>query len=66
MFCLILLLEPNGNYDMSDEKSIDDMKREIRARMQTLSVPIPNVASEYYTASEMVSRNMNIKPWSKN
>ncbi|CAF2062360.1 unnamed protein product [Rotaria magnacalcarata] len=46
-------LESNGAYDMSDEKAVDEMKQEIRARMQTLSLPTPKVASEFYTPDEM-------------
>lgn len=41
---------------MSDEKVIDDMKQEIRTRMQSLAVPTPKVASEFYTAEEMVNK----------
>ncbi len=40
---------------MSDEKVINNMKQEIQARMQSLAVPTPKVASEYYTAAEMVN-----------
>jgi len=39
---------------MSDEKVIDNMKQEVRARMQSLTVPTAKVASEFYTAEEMV------------
>lgn len=39
---------------MSDEKMIDNMKQEIRARMQSLAMPEPKIASEFYTAAEMV------------
>ncbi|CAF0871111.1 unnamed protein product [Adineta steineri] len=46
-------LESGGVYDMSDEKVMDNMKQEIRARMQSLVVPTPKVASEFYTAAEM-------------
>jgi len=41
---------------MSDEKIMDNMKQEIRARMQSLAVPTPKVASEFYTAAEMVNK----------
>ncbi|CAF2325116.1 unnamed protein product [Rotaria sp. Silwood2] len=46
-------LESDGAYDMSDEKVIYEMKQEIRARMQSLLVPTPKVASEFYTPGEM-------------
>ncbi|CAF0844189.1 unnamed protein product [Rotaria sordida] len=46
-------LESDGAYDMSNEKVMDEMKQEIRARMQSLIVPTPKVASEYYTTTEM-------------
>ncbi|CAF3351073.1 unnamed protein product [Rotaria sp. Silwood1] len=46
-------LESDGAYDMSDEKVMDAMKQEIRARMQSLAVPTPKVASEFYTAAEL-------------
>lgn len=49
------ILESDGAYDMSDEKVMDDMKREIRARLQTVSVPERKIASEFYTAEELVS-----------
>jgi hypothetical protein len=41
---------------MSDEKVTDEMKQEIRTRMQSLAMPVPKVASEFYTAEEMVSK----------
>jgi len=40
---------------MADEKIMDDMKQDIRTRMQSLIVPTPKVASEFYTATEMVN-----------
>jgi hypothetical protein len=40
---------------MSDEKIMDNMKQEIRTRMQSLIVPAPKVASEFYSATEMVN-----------
>jgi len=40
---------------MADEKVIDDMKQEIRTRMQSLAVPTKKIASEFYTAEEMVN-----------
>jgi len=46
-------LESGGIYDMSDEKIMDNMKQDIRARMQSLAVPTPKVASEFYSATEM-------------
>jgi hypothetical protein len=46
-------LESGGIYDMSDEKIMDNMKQEIRTRMQSLIVPAPKVASEFYSATEM-------------
>ncbi|CAF3360470.1 unnamed protein product [Rotaria socialis] len=46
-------LESNGAYDMSDERVVNEMKQEIRARMQTLSLPTPKIASEFYTPDEM-------------
>lgn len=46
-------LESNGNYDMSDEKIIDEMKQEVRTRMQSLTLPTAKIASEFYTAEEM-------------
>jgi hypothetical protein len=49
-----IILESDGSYDMSDEKVIDSMKSEIRARMQSLTMPTPKIASEFYTADEMV------------
>ena len=39
---------------MSDEKVMDNMKQEIRSRMQSLAMPQPKIASEFYTAEEMV------------
>lgn len=50
-FCFI---ESNGSYDMSDEKVIDQMKQEVRTRMQSLTLPTAKIASEFYTAEEMV------------
>ena len=50
-----LVLESGGTYDMSDEKFLDNMKQEIRTNMQSLAVPTPKIASEFYTAAEMVS-----------
>ena len=41
---------------MADEKFMDNMKEEIRARMQSLNAAAPKVASDFYTAAEMVSR----------
>lgn len=49
-------LESNGAYDMADEKVLDNMKKEIRERMQTLSVPAPKIASDFYTPEEMVNK----------
>ncbi len=49
------ILESGGIYDMSDEKIMDNMKQEIRTRMQSLIVPAPKVASEFYSATEMVN-----------
>jgi U4/U6.U5 tri-snRNP-associated protein 1 len=46
-------LESGGIYDMSDEKVLDNMKQEIRTKMQSLAVPTPKVASEFYTADEL-------------
>ena len=40
---------------MADEKFIDNMKEEIRARMQSLTAAAPKVASDFYTAAEMVT-----------
>lgn len=40
---------------MSDEKFLDNMKQEIRTNMQSLQLPTPKIASEFYTAAEMVS-----------
>ncbi len=40
---------------MSDEKVMSDMKQEIRTRMQSLTMPTPKIASEFYTADEMVN-----------
>lgn len=42
---------------MSDEKFVDNMKQEIRTRMQSLAMPTPKIASEFYTAEEMVKRH---------
>lgn len=42
---------------MSDEKMIDEMKNEIRTRMQTLDMPAQKVASDFYTAAEMVKES---------
>ncbi len=39
---------------MSDEKVMDDMKQDIRTRMQSLAMPTPKIASEFYTPAEMV------------
>lgn len=55
MNLLVLFLESNGSYDMSDEKVVDTMKQEIRARMQSLALPTPKIASEFYTQEEMVN-----------
>ena len=41
---------------MSEEKVMGDMKQEIRTRMQSLAMPTPKVASEFYTAAEMVKK----------
>ncbi|UJR33324.1 hypothetical protein I4U23_020774 [Adineta vaga] len=46
-------LESGGAYDMADEKFMEAMKKDIRERMQSLTVPTPKVASEFYTAAEM-------------
>jgi hypothetical protein len=51
----LFILESGGNYNMSDEKVMDNMKEEIRTRMQSLAVPAAKIASEFYTADEMVS-----------
>ena len=40
---------------MSHEKIRDEMKQEIRARMQSLTLPTPKLANEFYTAAEMVN-----------
>jgi hypothetical protein len=56
----LLFLESGGIYDMSDEKVMDDMKQEVRTRMQSLLVPTPKVASEFYTAAEMVNKIRNL------
>lgn len=53
-----LVLESGGTYDMSDEKFLDNMKQEIRTKMQSLALPTPKVASEFYTAAEMVSKEI--------
>ena len=45
---------------MSDEKVIDTMKQEIRARMQSLALPTPKIASEFYTPEEMVNFSWNV------
>jgi hypothetical protein len=42
---------------MSDEKVLDNMKQEIRTKMQSLAVPTPKIASEFYTADEMVNKD---------
>ncbi|CAF0730011.1 unnamed protein product [Adineta ricciae] len=48
-------LDTGGTYDMADEKFMDNMKEEIRARMQSLTAAAPKVASDFYTAAEMVN-----------
>ena len=53
-------LETGGSYDMSDEKFVDNMKQEIRTRMQSLAMPTPKIASEFYTPEEMVKTNSTI------
>ena len=43
---------------MSDEKFLDNMKQEIRTKMQSLALPTPKVASEFFTPAEMVSKDI--------
>lgn len=43
---------------MTDEKFLDNMKQDIRTKMQSLALPNQKVASEFYTAAEMVSHEI--------
>ncbi|KAK2162666.1 hypothetical protein LSH36_94g05047 [Paralvinella palmiformis] len=46
-----------GKYDAEQDKRMEEIKRELAARGEALTLPPPKLASEFYTESEMASFN---------